>query len=610
MVIAINGNCLGGGLEAALAGHYRVAVPGAVLGLPEVQLGVIPGAGGIQRLPRLIGLARALEMITFGRPVLAGEALTLELVDEVVVPEELHSAALRAAQRFISGELQQEQRMTRNRMDQLPGTKEKKTLIEEFKTRNAKKFRGVLAPFKAMEALEKGLSRRCRNRHPSGRGTLQRMRRFRHSQKSDRRLPEHPGRRPAPRIKGLEPAKIRKVAMLGGGVMGSGIVHLLLQNGFETILWDIDESALQKGLAAVRKTFAYPIKQKKMSEADLEKLLQARLTATTTLEDLKEVDLVIEAVPEDLQVKQGIWKQLEGICRTEAIFRANTSALPITEMAAVLKDPGPDDRPALLQPGGTDAAAGDHLRAGDLGSDPGYRRGLLPGHQKIHAGGQRRPGFLRDPPAHRPVCGVAVPAGRRCRPGSHRAGRYRFRPAPGAGVPGGPDRHRGLGYHVNQTFARKLGDRYTLHPLVERIYQTGCYGRKTGAGYFDYSGEKPIPNPKVTEVIRQFQQEKEVSTRAMEVSAIMDTLLALGINEAALIIEEGICDRPADMDLAMINGTGFPAYRGGILRCADAWGLKAVCEKLLDLEKRYGPRYQPAALIRKMAESGKAFYTG
>jgi len=166
-----------------------------------------------------------------------------------------------------------------------------------------------------------------------------------------------------------------------------------------------------------------------------------------------------------------------------------------------------------------------------------------------------------------------------------------------------------IGYHVNQTFARKLGDRYTLHPLIERIYQTGCYGRKTKAGYFDYSGEKPVPNPQVAEVIRQFQKEKGVSPRAMEASEIMDTLLALGINEAALMIAEGICDRPADMDLAMINGTGFPAYRGGILRCADAWGLRAVNEKLLELEKRYGSLYQPAALIGKMAESGKTFYS-
>ena len=282
VIMAINGNCLGGGLEAALAGHYRVAVPGAVLGLPEVQLGVIPGAGGIQRLPRLIGLPRALEMITFGRPIKAGEALALGLVDEVVEPDELLPAARQAAQRFISGELQRERRLTGNRMDRLPKAEEKKALIEDFKTRNAKKFRGLLAPFKALEALEKGLTGDIET---DIRRDVELFSECAVSAIAKNLIGVFLNTRAAgrhPRIKGIEPAKIRKVAMLGGGVMGSGIVHLLLQNGFETVLWDIDEPALQKGLAAVRKTFAYPIKQKKMTEADLEELLRTRLVTTTS----------------------------------------------------------------------------------------------------------------------------------------------------------------------------------------------------------------------------------------------------------------------------------------------------------------------------------------
>ena len=165
-----------------------------------------------------------------------------------------------------------------------------------------------------------------------------------------------------------------------------------------------------------------------------------------------------------------------------------------------------------------------------------------------------------------------------------------------------------INYHVNETFERRLGERYTVHPLTERIYQTGCYGRKTGAGYFDYSGDKPVPNPKVAEVIQAYLKENGVQPKQMSKQDIVDVMLADAINEAAYMIEEGICDRPQDMDLAMIYGTGFPPYRGGILRYADKWGLKNVYQKLQQLEQHYGPRFRPAGLIEQIAETGSTFY--
>jgi 3-hydroxyacyl-CoA dehydrogenase len=165
-----------------------------------------------------------------------------------------------------------------------------------------------------------------------------------------------------------------------------------------------------------------------------------------------------------------------------------------------------------------------------------------------------------------------------------------------------------INYRVNKTFEKRLGERYKVHPLTELIYQTGCFGRKTGAGYFDYSGDQPVPNPKVVNVVQQYLQDNQISPQAMSKDEITDVMLALGINEAALMIEEGICDRPQDMDLALIYGLGFPPYRGGILRYADKWGLKNVYQKLVDLEKQYGPRFKPADLIKEMASTEKTFY--
>ncbi|MBW2203328.1 MAG: 3-hydroxyacyl-CoA dehydrogenase, partial [Deltaproteobacteria bacterium] len=165
-----------------------------------------------------------------------------------------------------------------------------------------------------------------------------------------------------------------------------------------------------------------------------------------------------------------------------------------------------------------------------------------------------------------------------------------------------------INYHVGKTFEKRLGERYKVHPLTKVVYETGCYGRKTGAGYFDYSGDKPVPNQKVIEAVKGYLDEQGVTPKKMTWQEAVDAMLALGVNEAALMMEQGICDRPQDMDLAMIYGTGFPPYRGGILRYADKWGLKNVYDKLLELEKQYGIRFEPAETIKEMAESEKTFY--
>jgi 3-hydroxyacyl-CoA dehydrogenase/1,4-dihydroxy-2-naphthoyl-CoA synthase len=607
VIAAINGNALGGGLELAMACHYRVAVSGVRLGQPEIRVGLIPGAGGTQRLPRLIGLANALEMITIGISISAEKALVRKLVDEVVSEDKLIPSSVEAAKKFVSGTLALEARRTRARTSRLPSGAELQAVANGAKFMAMTKAKGYTAPFKAIEAMEKGLSFDIE----------QDIRREGHlfcdcalSPVAKNLIGIFLNTRSAgrlPRIEGIAPAKVKKVAMLGGGVMGSGILHLLLASGFDAVLWDIDEAAIARGIAALRKTFDYAIKKKKMTGEDLESLIAKRLTCTTTLEDVKDADLVIEAVLENMEVKQDIWKRLEAVCPPETVFATNTSALPITEMASVLQDPGrmiglhffnPAHRMDLLE-----IICAAKTSDQTLATSVAFGRSI----KKIPIVVNDAPGFY----VSRQLGGLFGGSVYLVADGVD--GSQVESAMKDFGMPMGPAELSDLtgidiNYHVNRTFEQRLGDRYKIHPLTEAIYQTGCYGRKTGAGYMDYTGDRPVPNPKVVGAIQTYLSQNGVSPNKVPDQEIVDAMLALAINEAALMMEQGVCDRPHDMDLAMIYGAGFPPYRGGILRYADTWGISNVYDKLLALEARFGKRFRPAQLLHDMAQSGKTFY--
>ena len=608
VVAAINGNCLGGGLEIAMACHYRVAVKGVNLGQPEVQIGLIPGAGGTQRLPRLIGLRYALEMITMGKPIKAETAHMRGLVDQVVEAGTLVDTAVAAARRFITGELNQKAKMTRNQHFWIPSAAEKKAMMDFTTAMTAAQSKGYIAPMKAVEAIDQGLSYDIE-------ADLEReVDLFADCAVSDvaKNLigiflnTRAAGR--LPRIKDVQPAEIKTVAMLGGGVMGSGIVSLLLKGGYQTVLWDINDAALEKGVDSVKKTFAYPIKKKKMKPQDLEAMLGNQLKTTTDLSDLKGVDLVIEAVLEDMQVKQDIWKQLEGICPAHTVFATNTSALPITEMATILGDPGrmiglhffnPAHRMQLLE-----IICAEKTSDETLSTSVAFGRAI----KKVPIVVNDGPGFYVSRQLGGLMGGGVYLSADGVDGAAVEQAMLNF------GMPMGPATLADLtgidiNYHVNKTFEKKLGQRYAVHPLTEAIYKIGDYGRKTGAGYMDYSGDAPVPNPKVAAVLKKYYEDNQVAPKEVPEQEIVDLMLANAINEAAYMMEEGICDRPQDMDLAMIYGTGFPPFRGGILRYADKWGLDKVYATLKKLEKTYGVHFKPAGMIKEMAETGKTFYT-
>ncbi len=607
VIAALNGNCLGGGLEIAMACHYRIAAQGIQVGQPEVQIGLIPGAGGTQRLARLVGLPDALKMIATGQPISSKEGLEKGCIDEVVPPESLLEKALEVAKRFISGELNHRDRMTRLKKDRLPNFITKKMIISYARGEAEKKGKGYIAPFKAIEAMERGLS------DDFEADLKKEAELFSDCAVSDvakNLIGIFLNTRAAgklPRIKGVEPQKIKTVAMLGGGTMGSGIVNLLLSNGFETILWDINDEAIQKGVSAIRKTFAYPIKIGKMTQEQLDRKIQDHLTTTVSLDDLKGVDLIIEAVLEDMNIKQGIWKRLQEICRSEVIFATNTSALPITEMASVLKDPGrmiglhffnPAERMQLLE-----IICGKSTSNVTLATSVPFARAI----RKVPIVVNDGPGFYVSRQLGALMGESTYMVGEGVDAALIEEAVLDF------GMPMGPATLSDLtgidiGYHVGRNFEKSFGERWEMSPIYELVYQTGFYGRKTGAGWYDYSTEKPIPNPKVLEVVRRYLKENRIQPKKIFHKEIVDRMLARAINEAAYMIQEEICDRPQDMDLAIIYGLGFPPYRGGILRYADAWGIRNVYEHLLKLEQEQGVRLKPASLLKEMAESGRTFY--
>ncbi|MFC1531870.1 3-hydroxyacyl-CoA dehydrogenase NAD-binding domain-containing protein [Thermodesulfobacteriota bacterium] len=607
VIAAINGNALGGGLEMAMGCHYRLASKGVMLGQPEVQIGVIPGAGGTQRLPRLIGLPNAIEMMTTGAPIRAEVAEERGLVDAVVEHDELIDKAFSSADRFISGELQLDFYRTRNKVERLPSAEEKKAVLAVARKMTSEKAKGFIAPFKVLDAIEKGLSYDI---EADIEKEVELFSECAVSSIAKNLMGIFINTRAAGKltsIQGIEPAKIKKVAMLGGGVMGSGIVNLLLSHGFDGILWDINDEAIQKGIEAVRKSFAYHIKTRKMTEKDLDQLIREHLTTSTSLQDISDADLVIEAVLEDMDVKQGIWKELLGICREDVVFATNTSALPITDMATVLDDPSrmiglhffnPAHRMQLLE-----IICADKTSDETLATSVAFARAI----RKIPIVVNDGPGFYVSRQLGALMGGLIPLLAEGVSLKTVEEAMVEF------GMPMGPATLNDLtgidiNYHVGKTFERTMGERYKMHPLLEPIYKAGCYGRKTGSGWYDYSGDEPVLNPKLMSVVQKYLEDNNVSPKEMSQQEIIDLMLGNAINEAAYMIQEGICDRPQDMDLAMIYGTGFPTYRGGILRYADEWGINNVYEYLVKQEGEQGAKFKPAALLKDMAESGQSFY--
>ena len=596
VVAAIFGTALGGGLEVALTCHYRVAVPSAKLGLPEVKLGILPGAGGTQRLPRIFGAQRALDMITSGDPISAKSALEGGLVDSVVREDALLDDAIAFARDAVAKG--KPLAKVRDREDKIAADRGKPELFSAYKKALQKKSRGFEAPLAIVDCVqaavekpfEEGLAYERERFLGLMNGTQSKAQRYYFfAEREAAKIPDVPKETPT-RV-------IKKVGILGAGTMGGGIGMCFANAGIAVHLVEVKQDALDRGIATVRKNYERSVKSGRLKQEDVEKRM-ALFTGSLSMEDFAPCDLVIEAVFESMPLKKEIFTTLDRVCKPGAILASNTSGLDLNEIASVTKRPedvvgmhffSPANVMKLLENVRGKATSKDVI---NTAMTIGKQIGKIPVLVGVCYGfvGNRMLYARRDQ-ANKLITQGAMPW-------DVDRVLYDF------GLPMGPFAMSDLaGLDIGWDAAKSKGE-----TVRERLCELGRRGQKTNAGYYDYDAEtrEKSPSAKVKELIEQFNKEKGFASRAISDEEILDRCMLPMVNEGAKILEEGIALRASDIDVVWVNGYGFPVYRGGPMRWADDVGLDKIVAKLKKLQADdQSDFWKPAALLEKLAAEGK-----
>ncbi|WP_161882346.1 3-hydroxyacyl-CoA dehydrogenase NAD-binding domain-containing protein [Deinococcus alpinitundrae] len=590
-VAAIHGTALGGGLEVALACTYRVAVKDAMLGLPEVKLGVLPGAGGTQRLPRVVGAQKALEMMLSGNPVKASEAAGLGLIDEIVDGDLLAGAV-----KFAEAHADQRP---------LPRISEKAAegspeVFAAAREGIKKTHQGQLAPGLIIDLAEKATT------IPFQEGWDAEASLFMQAKDS----PQSRGlrhiffaEREAGKIAGLgkdtPQSEIKAVGIIGAGTMGGGIAMNFLNAGLPVTIVETAQDALDRGLATIRKNYENTARKGRMTQDDVEKRM-GLLTPTLDMADLKDADIIIEAVFENMDVKKDIFTKLDAIAKPGAILASNTSTLDVNEIASVTGRPesviglhffSPANVMKLLEIVRADKTSASVLATSmalakkikKVGVVVGVCDGFV-GNRMIHRYSDEARQLVEAGAAPQDVDaamnGLGLPMGP-------------FQMGDMAGLD--------IGYAIRQHQAKVAGQPKP-DGWLDRIVEKGRKGQKTAAGIYDYGEDrKPRPNAEVAQLLSDYRAEQGITPREVSQEEAAKRLTYSLVNEGAKILEEGIAQRAGDIDVIYIYGYGFPAYRGGPMQYADEQGLKNV---VADLEQ-YGQT--PAPLLKQLAEQGGTF---
>ena len=602
VIIAIHGTAFGGGMELAMAGHYRVAVATAQFGQPEVKLGLIPGAAGTQRLPRLAGVAKAAEMCLTGNPVNAEEALKLGIIDRIIDGELLAGAL--AFAREVAGK---PARKTRERKEKLGNAEENAPIFSSARETAARKQRGLLAPAKAIDAVEAAtkmpFEESCKFEQKLFIECLfsEQSKSLIHVFFSEREAAKIPD---IPRETNVIP--VHSAAVVGGGTMGGGIAMVLANAGIPVLLKEVDQAALNRGLATIQSNYANSVKRGRFSQQVAEERLK-RITPTLSYDDFSNADLVIEAVFEGMTLKKEVFKELDRVCKPGAILASNTSTLSIDEIASATSRPesvigthffSPANVMRLLEIVRGKSSSKEVVATcmqlsktlGKVGVLVGNCRGFV--GNRMFGPYRREAQFLIEE-------GAAVEAVDRA------LSDFGMAMGPLAtGDLAGLD----VGWRIRKEY-RHLEVPGIRQPFVEdRLCELGRYGQKTGAGWYKYDDQRRASlDPAVSELIRKWVDEAGIAQRQISAAEITDRCLYALVNEGARILEEGIALRASDIDIIYINGYGFPAHRGGPMWYADTVGLKQVYDRISEFHRQHGEIWQPAPLLKQLAEQGKTF---
>jgi len=604
VVMAIHGTALGGGLELAMAGHYRVARPDAQAGQPEVNLGIIPGAEGSQRLPRMVGVAAAVDMCVSGKPIKAAEALQLGLFDKLVEGDLLAGAVAFAREIAAKGSPHPK---TRERNQKLGTLESNASVLAAGREQARKTRRNMTAPLAVIDAIEAAVTM------PFDEGCKREREIIQQCLASDQsRALIHAffAERAAARIPGISKDtrtyKIRKAAVIGAGTMGGGIAMACANAGIPVLIMDTEQAALDRGLATVGKNYESSVKKGRFSQETMEQrlgLIEPRLA----YDGFEEVDLIIEAVFENMALKKQVFAGIDKIAMRDCILATNTSTLDIDEIAAATSRPhmvigthffSPAHVMRLLEiVRGT--ATSKQVIATTLALAKQLRKvGVVVGNCRGFVGNRMMLPYMRE--AQFLVEEGATPA-------QVDRALYGFGMAMGIFAVddmGGLD----LAWRVRQEYKHleKPGVRVPL--VLERLFHMGRLGQKTGAGWYRYDeSRKAISDPVVESLIETTAKQAAIPRRTIRDEEIIERCMYVMINEGARILDEGHAQRAGDIDTIYLTGYGFPAYRGGPMWYADTVGLKKIYDRILEFQRQHGEWWEPAPLLKRLAEEGGTF---
>ena len=594
VVAAIHGTALGGGLEVALCAHYRVAVPSARCGLPEVNLGLLPGAGGTQRLPRIVGPQRALEMMTSGQHVPANECLAMGLVDEIVPEGDLRDGAIKFASRIAhEGRPLKKVRESNDKVEAACGHPE---IFADFRKANARRFRGFLAPEYNIQCVEAAVNepfedglrteRKLFGELMSGsQSAAQRYSFF--AERQAAKIPDVPDDTPV--------IPVNKVGIIGGGTMGGGIAMNFMNIGIPVTIVEVKQGrALDRGLSTIRRNY----ERSRTARPEETEARMSRLTGSLDMSALADCDLIIEAVFERMDIKKDIFARLDAICKPGAILATNTSGLNIDEIASVTQRPeaviglhffSPANVMKLLE-----IVRADHTSKEVINTCMKLARRI--GKIAVLVG--VCPGFVgnrilgaRQREANKLIMEGAMPWD------VDRA-LYNF------GYAMGP-------FATGDLAGLDLGwvkERSTGSTIREVMCELDRRGQKTGAGWYDYDENRVAhPSPVTEQILHDFIVKSGANPRKISDEEILERCIYPMINEGAKILEEKKAIRASDIDVVWENGYGWPVYRGGPMWYGDLVGPDKVLAKMQEFQAQMGDAFKPAPLLEKLVADGKKF---